>query len=78
MNNNESNQEFKTGDLVELKSGGPVMTVNDISEKTGEVYCVWFAGEYNKVHSTYFLPDTLKLVDKSHKKGRVSYKGKPV
>jgi uncharacterized protein YodC (DUF2158 family) len=41
---------FKPGDLVELKSGGPVMTVETVdtlSVNRGEppnYYCSWFAG----------------------------------
>jgi uncharacterized protein YodC (DUF2158 family) len=44
--------EFEAGDIVQLKSGGPVMTV----EQTGEhwsitgtgVWCVWFERVGNK------------------------------
>ena len=38
--------EFKTGDVVQLKSGGPKMTVTGYSSTGGraEVYCTWFAG----------------------------------
>lgn len=44
--------EFKVGDLVRLKSGGPVMTVEQIgriaqSESDG-VWCVWFERIGNK------------------------------
>jgi uncharacterized protein YodC (DUF2158 family) len=31
---------FKPGDQVQLKSGGPVMTINSISD--GEAWCEWF------------------------------------
>ena len=34
---------FKIGDLVQLKSGGPAMTVNHIYSD-GDMLCVWFAG----------------------------------
>jgi len=71
MNNSKSNQEFKTGDKVQLKSGGPIMTVNNIG-KNGEIYCLWFAGDkYEKGH---FPPGSLQLVVKPHKKGTVKYR----
>jgi len=41
---------FKLGDVVALKSGGPFMTVTDITANTG-IVCVWFCehtGQYNK------------------------------
>lgn len=34
---------FKAGDLVQLKSGGPKMTVERV-DRDGGVYAVWFAG----------------------------------
>ena len=44
--------EFKPGDLVRLKSGGPLMTVEQVGEKAltgGEaVWCVWFEKVGNK------------------------------
>jgi uncharacterized protein YodC (DUF2158 family) len=38
--------DFKPGDLVVLKSGGPVMTVDSIDQLAdyGNIACVWFAG----------------------------------
>jgi uncharacterized protein YodC (DUF2158 family) len=42
---------FKSGDLVMLKSGGPVMTVDTVNtdifddDKMTGVLCVWFVGE---------------------------------
>ena len=35
---------FKTGDVVQLKSGGPRMTVNDVPA-SGSVLCNWFNRE---------------------------------
>ncbi len=50
---------FKVGDQVQLKSGGPAMTVNSISEIDGvSVGCVWFAGSKNQ--KAHFAQDTLK------------------
>jgi len=58
MDNSRSNQGFKTGDTAQLKSGGPIMTVNNI-EKKGEICCQWFL--VGKVEVGYFPHDSLKL-----------------
>jgi uncharacterized protein YodC (DUF2158 family) len=34
--------EFKPGETVRLKSGGPLMTVKSISASSGDVWCEWF------------------------------------
>ncbi|GAA0004400.1 hypothetical protein BDS110ZK4_24180 [Bradyrhizobium diazoefficiens] len=39
--------EFKIGDIVVLKSGGPRMTV-DVVSSDGDVYATWFAGSAHK------------------------------
>jgi len=59
--------DFKPGDLVQLKSGGPKMTVKAIDPENGEAYCQWFVG--NMLNRDYFSkealvkhPDTGKLV----------------
>ena len=58
--------EFEKGDLVRLRSGGPLMTVEDIGEKhmTGDqaVWCVWFEKVGNKqvVQRDTFPPFTLE------------------
>lgn len=39
--------DFKMGDTVQLKSGGPIMTIAEISsiaEGGFDVYCYWFVG----------------------------------
>ena len=51
--------QFKTGDIVQLKSGGPKMTVK--TAKKGEVTCTWFSG--SKQQSGWFDPDTLKKIE---------------
>lgn len=58
--------EFQPGDEVQLKSGGPVMTV----ERTGKdqrtqddvVFCVWFHTEGKKqiLSRDNFIPATIK------------------
>ncbi len=43
--------DFKQGDVVRLKSGGPAMTVE--TTEGGETVCVWFGldhGEYRRRH----------------------------
>jgi uncharacterized protein YodC (DUF2158 family) len=54
--------EFKPGDLVRLKSGGPVMTVDEVGEdnsKKPTVYCVWQEG--SKKFTNDYPPHTLQL-----------------
>ena len=36
---------FKAGDVVRLKSGGPLMTVEAASASPGAWICVWFDGQ---------------------------------
>jgi uncharacterized protein YodC (DUF2158 family) len=38
--------DFKPGDVVQLKSGGPAMTVSDKS--AGQTVCEWFEGSSPK------------------------------
>lgn len=44
--------EFTTGDLVRLKSGGPLMTVEKVgkpaSTEEEAVWCAWFEREANR------------------------------
>jgi len=53
-------QEFETGDIVRLKSGGPKMTVADI-HISGSVHCQWFAG--SKSSDGYFPPESLIKIE---------------
>jgi uncharacterized protein YodC (DUF2158 family) len=48
--------EFKPGDVVQLRSGGPAMTVDEI-DADGEVVCLWFASE--EVRSATLKPVVL-------------------
>jgi uncharacterized protein YodC (DUF2158 family) len=53
-------QRFKTGDIVQLVSGGPKMTVKDYSNPTSDiVFCQWFAG--SKLESGAFPEDSLAV-----------------
>ena len=55
--------EFKVGDRVELKSGGPTMTVSNLNNN-GTVHCIWFPSSDATVPSGFsFHPATLKAVN---------------
>lgn len=47
--------EFKIGDTVKLKSGGPLMTINAISDN--EISCQWFLDK--KLNEAKFVPEVL-------------------
>jgi len=50
---------FKVGDLVELKSGGPTMTVKVLG--TDYILCQWFAGK--KLEQGRFVAESLKVAE---------------
>jgi uncharacterized protein YodC (DUF2158 family) len=58
---------FEPGDLVQLKSGGPIMTVDKIVEDgpadllRGGVFAIWFA--YGKRHCCLFPPLSLQRAE---------------
>jgi uncharacterized protein YodC (DUF2158 family) len=54
--------QFKTGDIVQLKSGGPRMTVDKRDEhREHEIYhCKWFAGA--KLENGFFRAEALEHV----------------
>jgi uncharacterized protein YodC (DUF2158 family) len=62
--------EFKIGDLVRLKSGGPLMTVEEVGERAmigGEaVWCVWFetVGKNQVAKRETFPPAVLEVSSK--------------
>jgi uncharacterized protein YodC (DUF2158 family) len=56
-----SEQEFKPGDVVALKSGGPRMTVSYIPEGSKSAECMWFDEKKERQHSV-FNWSTLRLV----------------
>ncbi|EJB02896.1 uncharacterized small protein [Rhizobium leguminosarum bv. trifolii WSM597] len=55
---------LKVGDLVQLKSGGPKMTVNQVSGDT--IWTSWFAGA--KHERANFYKDALKEYVEEDKK----------
>ena len=58
-------EEFKIGDVVQLKSGGPYMTVVSLNENsmthTGQIKCQWF--EKNRPETCSFPAAALEQVD---------------
>lgn len=71
--------EFKEGDLVKLKSGGPVMTVEQVGERSAMsgggigVWCVWFEkiGTRQVPRRETFSPVVL---EKAEKPGMASFR----
>lgn len=62
-------EKFKPGDLVQLKSGGPVMTIQHIN--SDGCFCRWFDAANLLQHAT--LPiETLKLYEET-KPGKMSW-----
>jgi uncharacterized protein YodC (DUF2158 family) len=56
-----SDTELRPGDIVQLKSGGPHMTVApDYTPMIEYIKCVWF--DDAKMCCDYFNPETLKRV----------------
>ena len=61
MKNSKPNQKLEIGDIVQLKSGGPKMTIQFIDKRGDSIKCQWFAGEkFDKLEACYFSPDSLK------------------
>lgn len=55
---------FKPGDIVQLKSGGPAMTISELPTDyggnwTGKYRCEWFKGASNE--RAVFEEETLKI-----------------
>lgn len=44
--------EFQPGDTVQLKSGGPIMTIASVAKDDGRLWCVWFNQENGKFSDT--------------------------
>lgn len=63
--------QFKVGDIVELKSGGPKMTVTATpsgGSRTPLYKCSWFAGA--KSEESWFPPDALMPAKKEAAEGK--------
>ena len=60
-------ETFSVGDIVQLLSGGPKMTVTNPSNFEGRVACQWFSG--SKLSHGDFEPSTLKRADDAPAKG---------
>jgi uncharacterized protein YodC (DUF2158 family) len=55
--------KIKAGDVVQLKSGGPAMTVEtvgELSNSNGEASVTWFNNNYERLQSR-FLVSSLRL-----------------
>lgn len=57
-------QELKIGDVVQLKSGGPRMTIELIVDRDGTIYCVWFEKTDKKKAS--FSKEMLNKIDQNN------------
>jgi uncharacterized protein YodC (DUF2158 family) len=66
--------EFKSGDVVRLKSGGPVMTAgrgfDDTVEKKRMVYCQWWDDKKKDFNERAFYVDMLEAY-KAPQVGRI-------
>jgi len=56
-------RQWNVGDVVQLKSGGPIMTVTETGEYQGKItiWCTWFKNG-DKAQDT-FPPESLTTVD---------------
>lgn len=59
-------EEIKAGDVVRLKSGGPLMTAGQPREG-GQVPCWWFSGDV--LHHDNFQSFVLRIDDTATKPG---------
>jgi uncharacterized protein YodC (DUF2158 family) len=63
-------EEFKPGDVVQLKSGGPTMTVLLLEQSGEDIRCVWFPFDRSKGYSiepmySDFASSSLMLAEKA-------------
>ena len=50
--------EFKKGDVVQLKNGGPSMVIDNIMS-AGNLTCKWFSGK--KLETGHFSPESVRI-----------------
>jgi uncharacterized protein YodC (DUF2158 family) len=65
---------FKAGDVVQLKSGGPLMTVSEVDGNS--VHCRWFSANEEKASS--FPSELLKPADTGPKFAYVPGRRRPI
>jgi uncharacterized protein YodC (DUF2158 family) len=53
-------ENFKPGDFVKLRVGGPKMIVDSINDYNQHASCQWFSG--SKLNHGTFAPETLEKV----------------
>jgi uncharacterized protein YodC (DUF2158 family) len=53
-------QNFKPGDTVQLKSGGPYMTVVSYDDE-GHVICTWWNNHVSEMNSAEFKTDAVLI-----------------
>ena len=53
-------EKYNEGDVVRLKSGGPIMTVGMVADD-GDLLCQWFTD--NKLQESFFNPNSLEKVE---------------
>jgi uncharacterized protein YodC (DUF2158 family) len=58
-------EKLKKGDVVRLKSGGPLMTVQQVEDRPGlqAVHCVWFSSHNPSPLTNVFDGTTLEVVE---------------
>ena len=52
---------IQTGDMVQLKSGGPVMTVDWIDDDHKYATCVWFGRDGKQQSHDFYLTSPTKV-----------------
>lgn len=52
---------FELGDVVCLKSGGPIMTVVD--KREGFILCMWYSEDEKAMKTVDFIPESLKHIE---------------
>lgn len=55
--------KFSAGDVVQLKSGGPSMTIDSHDDATDEYVCSWF--DKSERMQARFQEPVLKLIEKN-------------